>query len=237
MKKSFAARAILALLLISMAAGFGLRRAYLSAPRAAVRQVTAGRNRRTLILDPGHGGADGGAVSVTGTYESKLNLEIALRCRALAGLFGVTAELTRESEQLDYPKDANTIRAKKVWDTKARTERINALDNAVLISIHQNKYTTPSPHGSQVLYAPTDGSRELAEDLQALLTQATGESKRTAAKIGESIYIMNHVSCPAVLVECGFVSNAVEAKKLEEPAYQLKLAALIVGGYLNRMTT
>ena len=56
---------------------------------------------------------------------------------------------------------------------------------------------------------------------------------RTAARIGESIYLMNHVDCPAVLVECGFVSNVLEAKKLEEPAYQLKLAAVIVGTYLN----
>lgn len=236
MKKSFVLRALSALIIVSVAAGFGVRRIYLSRPRTAARIVTAGRNQRTLIIDPGHGGTDGGAVSVTGKNESEINLDIALRCRSLAGLFGVTAEMTRESEQLDYPEDANTIREKKVWDTKTRTELINSLENAVLISIHQNKYTTASPHGSQVLYAPTAESRELGEKLQELLTQVTGESKRTAAKIGESIYLMNHIDCPAVLVECGFVSNAMEAKRLEEPEYQLKLATVIIGGYLGSMT-
>lgn len=192
-----------------------------------------GRNIATLVLDPGHGGADGGAVSVTGTSESAINMEIAERCRALAGLFGVTAEMTRDSEELQYPDDASTIRAKKVWDTKHRTEFINSTENAVLISIHQNKYTTAGPHGCQVLYAPTVGSRELAEGLQELLRQVAGEDKRNAAQIGKEIYIMNHVTCPAVLVECGFVSNVVEAKRLEDPKYQLKLAAMIVGGYLE----
>lgn len=236
MKKSFAISAFLALALVILAAGLGARQIYLAKPRTAARITVPGRDQRTLILDPGHGGADGGAVSVTGTSESKINLEIALRCRALAGLFGVTAEMTRESETLDYPEDAGTIHAKKVWDTKSRTEFINSLENAVLISIHQNKYTTAAPHGSQVLYAATEESQPLGEKLQELMTQVTGESKRKAAKIGDSIYIMNHIDCPAVLVECGFVSNAVEAKRLEEPAYQLKLATVIVGGYLSSMT-
>ena len=173
---------------------------------------------------------------VTGTYESAINLQIALRCRELCGLFGVTPLLTRESEQLAYPEEAATIHAKKVWDTKTRTELINSAEDPVLISIHQNKYTTAAPHGSHVFYAPTEGSMELAQKLQLELTRATGESERNAARIGEGIYLMNHVTCPAALVECGFVSNAVEARKLEEPEYQLKLAAVIVGGYLSSIS-
>lgn len=236
MKKAFLVRAVLALAVVGFAAGAATRFVFISRPRAAARIVSSGRNERTLILDPGHGGADGGAVSVTGSFESKLNLDIALKCRELAGLFGVTAVMTRESELLDYPEDAATIRAKKVWDTKNRTDLVNSTENAVLISIHQNKYTTASPHGSQALYAPTEGSAELAQSMQALLTQVTGESKRTAARIGESIYLLNHVECPAVLIECGFVSNAVEAKRLEEQDYQLKLAVVITGAYLNSVS-
>lgn len=236
MKKSFVIRSLLALALIISAACLAARQIYLVRPRTVARIVEAGRNRRSLILDPGHGGADGGAVSVSGKCESEINLDIALKCRELAGLFGVCAGMTRESETLDYPEEARTIREKKVWDTKTRTELVNSTENAVLISIHQNKYTTASPHGSQALYAGTDESQALAEKLQEELAQVTGESKRKAAKIGESIYIMNHISCPAVLVECGFVSNAVEAKRLETPEYQLKLATVIVGTYLNNMT-
>ncbi len=233
MKKSFALRAAAAFLLAVTAAGIGVYQAYDAHPRPAVNLTDTTRTARTLVLDPGHGGADGGAVSVTGTYESKINLAIALRCRALAELYGIDTVMTRESETLDYPESASTIHAKKVWDTKARVELVNATPNAVLISIHQNKYTTASPHGSQALYAKTQGSRELAQAIQSNLSQVTGESKRTAARIGESIYLMNHIDCPAVLVECGFVSNVPEAKMLEEPAYQLKLAAVIVGTYLN----
>ena len=236
MRKSFAVQAVAALLLTVAIAGAGTYRAYTGRPRAAVRITDAGRGGRTLVLDPGHGGADGGAVSVTGTYESRINLDIALRCRALAGLYGVDAVMTRESEQLAYPESAGTIHAKKVWDTNARVELINSLENAVLISIHQNKYTTASPHGSQALFAKTPGSMELAQAMQKNLSQLTGESKRTAAQIGESIYLMNHVDCPAVLVECGFVSNVPEAKRLEEPDYQLALAAVIVGTYLNSIS-
>ena len=233
MKKSFALQAFAALLLTAVTAGAGLYHVYAARPKPAFSPADTGRNTMTLVLDPGHGGADGGAVSVTGTYESQLNLAVALRCRALAGLYGIDAVMTRESETLDYPESASTIHAKKVWDTNARVELINSVNNAVLISIHQNKYTTASPHGSQALFAKTPGSMELAHRVQANLSQVTGESKRTAARIGESIYLMNHVNCPAVLVECGFVSNAIEAKKLEEPDYQLKLAAVIIGTYLG----
>ncbi len=236
MNKAFAIRLVCAAAAVCLVAGAAVNICLSLRPGTAARVRVPGRNIATLVLDPGHGGADGGAVSVTGTSESAINMEIAERCRTLAALFGVTAEMTRDSEELQYPEDASTIRAKKVWDTKNRTQFINSTENAVLISIHQNKYTTAGPHGCQVLYAPTPGSRELAESLQGLLRQAAGEDKRNAALIGEGIYIMNHVTCPAVLVECGFVSNAVEAKRLEDPRYQLKLAAMIVGGYLESIS-
>lgn len=236
MKKNFVLRVLLAAALLGATVAAGLRQIYITRPRPTAEIVRTGRNARTLILDPGHGGADGGAVSVTGTYESAINLQIALRCRELCGLFGVNARMTRESEQLAYPEEAATIRAKKVWDTKTRTELVNSSEAPVLISIHQNKYTTATPHGCQVFYAPTEGSLELAQKLQAELTAATGESKRNAVRIGEGIYLMNHVTCPAILVECGFVSNAVEAHRLEDPEYQLKLASVIVGGYLSSLS-
>lgn len=190
------------------------------------------KSSATLIVDPGHGGADGGAVSVTGTPESRINLDISLRIQAIAGLFGIRCMMTRSSEEIDYPPEAVTIHEKKVADTKARAQLVSSVDEPVLISIHQNKYTTSGPSGSQVFYAPTQGSQELAQRIQESLKTLSGTNKRGAVQIDKSVYLMNHVECPAVLVECGFVSNYAEAALLEDPSYQLRLAVLIIGSYV-----
>ncbi len=185
-----------------------------------------------LIIDPGHGGADGGAVSVTGKYESSINLEISKRVYALAGLFGVRSVMTRDAEEIPYPEEAGSIHAKKVWDTKRRVELANSLEDAFFLSIHQNKYTSSGPEGCQVFYAPTEGSRPAAETLQNILMQTAPGNRQNAVGISKEVYIMNNISCPGVLVECGFLSNPGEAKRLEDPEYQMKLAAAIFGGYL-----
>lgn len=202
-------------------------------PPKAVMLELDGRNERALILDAGHGGADGGAVSVTGTYESTLNLAITLKLEALAELYGVVPVLTRQSEDIDYPEDATTIHAKKVADTKAREALIGSFDDAVLVSVHQNKYTTSQPRGSQVFYAPTEGSQALAEAVQEALAGVSEDNHRGVVRIGDGVYLMNHIACPGVLVECGFVSNPAEARLLEDPEYQLKLAAAIFSGVLE----
>lgn len=201
-------------------------------PQRAVMASGTGRNGSVLVLDAGHGGTDGGAVSVTGTYESRLNLDVALKAQALAELYGIVPVMTRESEEIVYPEDAGTIHAKKVADTKAREELVNSLENAVFISIHQNKYTTSGPRGSQVFYAPTEGSQELADLIRTNLSRLAESNDRGTVRIGKDIYLMNHIDCPGVLIECGFVSNPSEARLLEDSAYQLKLAAAIVGGYI-----
>ncbi|MGX8699008.1 MAG: N-acetylmuramoyl-L-alanine amidase [bacterium] len=183
---------------------------------------------RVLILDPGHGGEDGGAVSVTGTKESVINLAIALRCRDLATFLGKEPVLTRTSEELTYPETAQTLRAKKVADQKGRVALVNACPSAYFVSIHQNKYTSPLPSGAQTFYA--NGAENEAEALQELfLKYINRDRKRTAKPVDASIYLMKHISCPALLVECGFLSNPEEAAKLEEAGYQKKLALLIIG--------
>ncbi len=188
----------------------------------------------TLIIDPGHGGEDGGAVSVTGAYESEINLAISLKLRDMMNFFGINTVMTRDSESIDYPDSADTIKAKKTADQKNRLELINSTPNSVLISIHQNQYTGPSPFGAQALYAPTDGSREFAETLQDNLISALNpENYRTAAQIQGSIYIMNNIRCPGVLVECGFLSNPTEEPLLRTKEYQLKTAAVIGASYLS----
>lgn len=186
----------------------------------------------TLIIDPGHGGEDGGAVAKDGSKESEINLAVALKLEALSGLFGLPSVMTRTSEELDYPESATTIRAKKVADQKARIELINSTANAVMISIHQNIYPSAAPSGAQALYAATEGSMELAELMQDnFAAYLAADNKRTASKISGDIFLMKKAECTAVLVECGFISNPNELTLLKDAEYQKKLASIILSSY------
>ena len=187
----------------------------------------------TLIIDAGHGGEDGGCSSAT-QVEAEINLDIALRMQALAGLYGVEPVMTRESAEIAYPASAGSISARKVWDQKQRVELINSIPNALLISIHQNTYPGAAPRGAQVLYAKTGGSEELAKHMQdALIASLDPENRRVSAPISDKIYLMKTVGCPAVLVECGFLSNPAEDALLATAEYRLKIAAVLWNAYLQ----
>lgn len=188
----------------------------------------------SLVIDAGHGGADGGATTVQGVCESDINLAVSLRIEALAQLFGTKTVMTRSDAEIAYPPEADTISKKKVFDQKNRVELINSVENAVLVSIHQNKYPDARPSGPQVLYAATDGSRELGELMHANLTALLcPENRRVAAPISGDIFLMRSVNCPAVLVECGFLSNSAEAALLQTGSYQTKLALVIFASYMQ----
>ena len=191
-------------------------------------------NDHVLMIDPGHGGEDGGAVSADGVQEADLNLSIGKRLSTLCELCGVHSVMTRAAAEIEYPEGAETIAAKKVADQKQRVALINATPNAVLISIHQNQYPTPQPHGAQVLYAATDESAAFGELLQEqLVTQLDPQNRRVAAPISEDIYLMKNISCPGVLVECGFISNPDELARLQQSEYQLRLSMTMLSSYLQ----
>jgi N-acetylmuramoyl-L-alanine amidase len=203
-----------------------------SAEAAATPALPSDKHNRIVIIDAGHGGMDGGAVSPSGLYESTINLEIARKLELILAFFGTAAVMTRTEETLIYSEGADTIHKKKVEDTKRRIELVNATPNAVLLSIHQNIYPSGGPFGSQVLYAKTDGSKLLAENIQQLLiTTLNPKNRRKAAGIPSSVMLLNRVSCPAILIECGFLSNTEEERLLQSDSYQLKLAAVIASGY------
>ena len=189
-----------------------------------------------LVIDPGHGGADGGAVASDGTMESGVNLDIALRLEALARFWGVDVVMTRESEDIAYPDSAASIAAKKVADQHARVGLVNNTPGAVLLSIHQNNYPAAAPHGIQVFYGPAAGGQDLAETAQSNLTALLcPDNRRLATPIGQDIYLMKNVNCPAVLVECGFLSNPGDLANLKTDTYRMKLAAVLLGSYLQYM--
>ena len=194
--------------------------------------------KRVLILDAGHGGEDGGAVAPNGTVEADINLQIALRARAIAELTGIEVVMTRDSPDIAYPDNATTIAERKKADQHQRAELIRKTDNAVLISIHQNSMPDhPSVHGAQVFYNGAASGPRLGETVQAALNGAVNAGNGKNAKaIDSTIYLMKNVQCPAILVECGFLSNRTETGQLLTGGYQLKLAVCIAAGFLQHDT-
>ena len=184
----------------------------------------------SLVIDPGHGGLDGGAVSANGIKESDLNLSIALKVQKAAEFCGVDVHMTREDDSLN----ADSGSYSELAELKRRTALVNSAPDPVLISIHQNCFPTSQPSGSQVLYAGTKGSRELGELIQEnLRVQLDSENRRLAEPAPAELYITSNVKCPAVLAECGFMSNFSDMEKLCDRSYQTGLAAVFLGSYLQ----
>lgn len=187
---------------------------------------------KTLVIDPGHGGIDGGAISDDGSKESDLNLAISLKLRMIAELLGQPAVMTRSDDQIrepyaDYSEHDDLVR---------RTEQVNQTPGAVLISIHQNDFPTSQPSGSQVFYAATPGSEELGKRCHDnLIRLLDPENRRVAAPAPKALYITSHVNCPAILAECGFMSNNFDVQKLCSREYQLSLALILAGSLLQQI--
>lgn len=197
-------------------------------------QETLTENDPVLIIDAGHGGADGGAVAEDGTQEADINLDIALRAELIAELCGVATKMTRDSVDIDYPDDADTLSKMKVADQHTRVDTINGVAGGVLLSIHQNFYPAHTPFGPQVFYGKSEAGEAFAVCVQNNLTALLSpDNRRLAAPISEDIFLMKKASCPAVLVECGFLSNPTECSKLESEDYRMQLSLVLIGSYLQ----
>lgn len=188
-----------------------------------------------IIIDAGHGGIDGGAVGADGTVEKDLNLAIALHLDEFLSTFGFQTILVRKDDNSIHSEEAKTIRQQKVSDIHNRTKLVNETKNAVLLSIHQNKFTGSSVHGTQVFYSPNNAkSQQLAQGIQDSVAQLLQpENKKIVKKAGTSIYLLYNAQAPAALVECGFLSNTAERELLRTPDYQSKMAFVITCGLLN----
>ena len=187
-----------------------------------------------LILDAGHGGEDGGAVSITGAVESEINLAVVLKLDQIFGFYGLSPILLRDSDVSLHDPTADTLREKKVSDIRNRVATIESTPNAVLLSIHQNTFPNGAYHGAQVFYRSGAQSETLAKLVQDTLREGLDpDNKRSPTKIPDTVYLMNHITCPAVLVECGFLSNAAEEAKLRSVGYQTQLALCIASAWLR----
>lgn len=179
-----------------------------------------------FVIDPGHGGIDGGATSCSGVLESSLNLEIALRLNDLLHLLGHDTRMLR-TEDTSIHTGGETIAQIKLSDLKERVRRINGTENAILLSIHQNYFAQAKYSGAQVFYARTTGSQALAEALQSTFLKNLNSGSKRQSKAAKGIYLMEHIQVPGVLIECGFLSNPREEALLRSPDYQRKLCAVI----------
>jgi len=188
----------------------------------------------TLVLDAGHGGEDGGAVSASGTIESHINLEIALRISAFLDLYGIDHVLLRDSDRSLHDSECDTLREKKISDLHNRVDAIENTSNAILMSIHQNTFANSKYRGAQVFYAAHEESLPFAQVVQSTLRSAVDpDNTRVPAAVPSSVYLMNHISCPAILVECGFLSNPAEESLLKTPKYQTQLALALTSAYIT----
>ena len=185
--------------------------------------------RYCIVVDAGHGGEDGGAVANSGVLEKDLNLAVSEVLYNLLNLNDTRVVMTRTEDKMLYDKFENYEGRKKMYDLRARVETANEMKGAILVSIHMNSYPDPSCRGAQVYYSKNDGeSYNVAGKIQSYLSlHLQKDNTRKIKAAGSNIYLLDKCECPAVLVECGFLSNAAETSMLCDAEYRKKLACSI----------
>lgn len=183
----------------------------------------------TVILDAGHGGEDGGAVSPQGYFEKDLNLAICEQMQTMLLSNGVNTVMTRTEDILLYDRSVDYQGRKKALDLLARRRIGEETPDSLFVSIHMNAYPLSQYTGLQVWYSPNDpSSLELARQIQTTVSShLQPQNDRKVKAAGSNIYLLHHLQSPALLVECGFLSNPEEAERLHDPEYQRQLAFLI----------
>ena len=198
---------------------------------------TAGRiaELKTVIVDAGHGGADGGAVALDMSAEKDYNLAIALKLRDILLLNGFNVIMTRTEDVMTCDDGLSVLRQKKVSDIHNRFALTEKYPDAIYVSIHQNKFEDTAQKGTQVFYSANNfKSKTLAEEIQkSIVSKIQPDNKRNVKKSGTEIYILYHSQIPTVLVECGFISNREDLNKLKTDEYKTQLAMLIAEGIMK----
>jgi N-acetylmuramoyl-L-alanine amidase len=190
--------------------------------------------RKVIIIDPGHGGVDGGAVGInTGVHEDKVNLEIALRVKEFLEESGSLVLMTRDKDVGLYTEDGS-IRKKKNEDLRNRKKLFDESNADLVLSIHLNSFPQSQYYGAQTFYpSNSENSKLLAELIQEELIRVLDNGNTRKAKAKNDVYILQDIEVPTVIVECGFLSNPKEELWLQDPEYQEKIAWSIYVGILR----
>lgn len=223
------------LLLMGVTLGFMLRGGARLANSGSLVSQQSDKTPYCVVIDAGHGGADPGKVGVDGSLEKDINLAIAKKLQIFLKMEDVDAVLTRESDAGLYDENASN---KKVQDMKMRVGIIEEKKPQLTVSIHQNSYHEEYVHGAQTFYYNgSESSKQLAEQIQQVMTAQLDTENTRQAKANDSYYLLKKTSTPIVIVECGFLSNYEEAQKLSSEYYQEKVAwaiHLAILQYLNK---
>ena len=187
------------------------------------------------MANSAHGGFDGGAVAQDGTIEKDINLNIALSLEKMLKQSGFEVIMTRTEDTSTEDNSGDKIPSKKKSDLRNRLLLMEKYENAVFVSIHLNKFTTSAASGSQIFYSGNeDNSKILGELIQnSIISKLQKDNTRVNKKATSSTYILHNATIPAVLVECGFLSNSSDLKLLKNKEYQNKMAFCIYCGILD----
>ena len=193
----------------------------------------------TVIVDAGHGGIDGGAVAADGTVEKEINLAIAERLCVLLRCAGMQTVMTRTGDDSIHDSSCTSVRQQKISDIRNRLRIMEQTENSVFVSIHQNHFAQAKYHGAQVFYSGNDArSEQLAQSIQtSVISLLQPENARQIKKSGTEIYLLYHAVRPAVMVECGFLSNPGETVLLKTPEYQTQMALAVFHGIIDFLQT
>lgn len=207
------------------------RRLYISAASTLA-------EKRVIIIDAGHGGEDSGAVGKGGVLEKDLNLEIALMLGEMLSERGFAVVYTRTDDRMLYKPEENIKGIRKISDLKNRLAVASEYPDALFISIHMNSFGMEKYSGLQTYYSVgNEDSRALADKLQeSVRTELQTENTRKI-KEGKDIYILENIPNTAVLLECGFITNTDECKRLCEKEYQKSLCFAIVCGIIEHINS
>lgn len=191
-----------------------------------------GESNIRVIIDPGHGGEDGGAQGSDGTLEKDINLSISQILKDMLVQGGFEVEIIREDDSSVGDNSLETVKERKRSDLEKRVEIYNSSPNNVVLSIHQNKFEQSKYNGTQIFYSSNPESKELAEYIRkAVVGLVQPENQRQSKEADDSIYVLRKAEVPAIIIECGFLSNAQELEKLKNTEYQKELAFAIYMGF------
>ncbi len=189
----------------------------------------------TVVLDAGHGEPDGGAIGVNGTLEKDINLAITLKVQEILESNGIKVIMTRSDNNSIYDTDAKTLHEKKVSDMHKRENIINNSNADLFISIHMNSFTDSTSSGLHVFYSRNHPEAEIiACAVQDAIAKITGAKTHTVKTASDTLYLMKNPTPPAILVECGFLSNPQEEELLNDELYQSKIAFAIAQAVIKQ---
>ena len=195
-------------------------------------------NVPTIIIDAGHGGEDSGAVGEGNIYEKDLNLQIAFELGEQLKAKGYNVVYTRTDDKLLYTEEQNIKGMRKLYDLKNRCGVADNYENALFISIHMNSYGAKQYSGLQVYYADKNSESEsLASSIQNSVCHELQKENNRKTKNGKGYYILDNCKATSVIIECGFISNDSELKKLSEKEYQKQLSFAIICGIIEYINT